>query len=382
VRGGVTVLDLGSSNGTYLDRRRLGRQPTFARIGSVIRAGDSLLLVASLPLEDSPASAGPLVGGAALAPVRRQISLVARTPLTVLVSGETGTGKEIVASQLHATSGRSGELIAVNCAALAEGTIDAELFGHVRGAFTGAHSARKGLIAAAHAGTLFLDEVGELTPAAQAKLLRVLEERAVRPVGSEVSQPVDLRVVCATHRDLRAAADQGTFRADLMARLTTVEIHLPALRERLEDLPALIEHLLRRAGRPGTDLTTDALEALAVYRWPQNVRELDNVLRGSALMGNPKIELGDLPGRITASSALDRAPSPSSATMVPIHAREDLRAQLEEALIRARGNIRQAAIDIGISRARVYRLLREWQLNVDQFRTVPGTSLAGKDEAP
>src|SRR5262249_27628441 len=160
------------------------------------------------------------------------------------------TGKEIVARQLHAASGRTGDLVAVNCAALAEGTIDAELFGHVRGAFTGAHAPRKGLFAAAHGRTLFLDELGELTPAAQAQLLPVLEDRAVRPVGSETSHPVDLRVVCATHRDLRKAAEEGAFRADLMARLTAVEIRLPSLRERVEDLPALIAHLLERAGRP------------------------------------------------------------------------------------------------------------------------------------
>ncbi|UJR79724.1 PEP-CTERM-box response regulator transcription factor [Sandaracinus amylolyticus] len=361
--GGEAIEDLGSSNGTWVDgARATGRVPL--RDGAIVRAGRTLLRVGVRTEPWAPADAGPLVGGSALARVRRQIGLVAPTPLSVLILGETGTGKDIAARLLHEGSGRAGAFVAVNCAALPEQLADTELFGHARAAFTGAAQARSGLFAAADGGTLFLDEVGELPPATQAKLLRVLEDGLVRPVGSARAQRVDVRVVSATNRDLAARVRSGEFRADLLARLASVELRLPALRERPEDLPALAAHLLARAGQPRS-IDVEAMELLALHAWPLNVRELDNVLRSAALAEE---------GPLSPSSIAPRLVGPRD--MSPETPREDTprrdgdteQADLERALRKHRGNVRRASREIGLSRAHFYRLLKRWSLDPASFR--------------
>jgi DNA-binding NtrC family response regulator len=362
---GVIAIDLESRNGTFLDGARIER----AEIGraATLRVGDGLFRVAPFAERWVPATEGPLVGGAALAMARRQVALVGPTPLAVLVLGETGTGKELIAHAVHAASARSGPFIAVNCAALPESLVEAELFGHARAAFTGASQARKGLFAAAAGGTLFLDEVGDLPLAAQAKLLRVLEDGEVRPVGSERSHKVDVRVVSATNRDLSAHAERGEFRSDLLARLAGVEIRLPPLRSRPEDIPSLAQHLLARAGHPGRAIESDAMEALALHSWPMNLRELDTVLRNAALVtSGSSIGFRDLPEPVRAPLTRARGGEASSAR-VEAEAL-DLRPRIERALAAHKGNVRQASRALGLSRGHIYRLLKRFELDPDSFR--------------
>jgi transcriptional regulator of acetoin/glycerol metabolism len=367
---GVEVVDLGSRNGTFVD----GRPVVRTRLGEtgLVRVGDTLLRICVLAEAWQPAeSRGPLLGGTSVAPMRRMISLVGPTPLPVLILGETGTGKEVVARLLHAASGRPGPFIAVNCAALPESLVESELFGHVRGAFTDAGQGRKGLFSAASGGTLFLDEVGDLPPVAQAKLLRVLEDGLVRPIGAETARKVDVRIVSATNRDLGQAVSDKGFRSDLLARLSAVEMRPPRLAARPEDLPALVAYLLARAGHRPLRVAPDALEALALYDWPQNIRELDNVVRAAMLRGEAELGFAQLPERI--QQVLHRARGKIASTQkVPLG---DQRAQIEDALLVHRGNVRRASLALGIARSHLYRLMARWNLELDSFR-------AGAPHAP
>jgi DNA-binding NtrC family response regulator len=229
-----------------------------------------------------------------------QIRAVADSDSAVLLLGESGTGKELAARALHWHSARrAGPFVAVNCAAMPEALLESELFGHEKGAFTGAHRKRPGLFAEAHGGTLFLDEVGDVPVALQGKLLRALQDKAVRPVGAERSVQLDLRVIAATNRDLAAHVHAGKFREDLYYRLAVIPIRLPALRERPEDIPLLAEHFLAaaasRLGKPLTSFSAEAMQWLRGHRWPGNVRELENIVeRAAALAAGPEIGLDDL----------------------------------------------------------------------------------------
>ncbi len=233
--------------------------------------------------------------------VLRQLEMatkVADSTLSVLVEGESGTGKELLAEYLHAQSGRSDkQLVKVNCAALPEALLESELFGHTRGAFTGAHKERQGRFELADGGTIFLDEIAELTPALQAKLLRVLQEKEFERVGDSTTQKVDVRVVAATNKDIEEAIREGTFREDLFYRLNGVRIRLSPLRERPDDIPLLIHHfLVERTGTPAREVTPAAEKALRMYRWSGNVRELENVIERSLLLaGDDPIDLPHLP---------------------------------------------------------------------------------------
>jgi transcriptional regulator with PAS, ATPase and Fis domain len=219
----------------------------------------------------------------------------------VFITGESGTGKELLAQAIHAFSASAnGPFLSVNCGALPEGLLESELFGHVRGSFTGAVRDHKGMFVEAEGGTLLLDEVGELTPLMQVKLLRVLQERRVRPVGSSHEVEVKVRVLAATNRDLEQAVKNGEFREDLYYRLNVLHVHLPPLRQRIEDLSALARHFVERTcenfGMPPKRLTPDALRVLQAYSWPGNVRELENVIeRTVALEGTEMISSGSLP---------------------------------------------------------------------------------------
>src|SRR5262245_34427412 len=226
---------------------------------------------------------------------------VAATDCTILITGETGTGKELFARAAHRASPRRGRaLIPVNCAAIPETLLETELFGHVKGAFTGATNARTGRFMAAHEGTFFLDEIGDLPLAAQAKLLRVLEERVVSPVGSDSDLPVDVRIIAATHRNLTQMVEQGKFRADLYFRLAVVPIHLPPLRERTDDILTIANICIARArerlGRHIEGLDAAARTALTTYHWPGNVRELSHVIERAVLLARkPVLSHGDIP---------------------------------------------------------------------------------------
>jgi len=237
----------------------------------------------------SPALAGVVAHSEAMQRALALAERAAPSSATVLVTGETGTGKEVIARALHALGPRAaGPFVAVNCAAFPDALLESELFGHVRGAFTGAERDRRGLFEEAHGGTLFLDEVGETSPPLQAKLLRALQEREVRAVGASQPRKVDVRVVAATNRDLRSAALLGEFREDLYYRLAVLPIELAPLRQRLRDIVPLAEHFLAhhgaREGKPGCSLAPKAKEHLLAHTWPGNVRELENaVLRAIAL---------------------------------------------------------------------------------------------------
>ncbi|WP_437552492.1 sigma 54-interacting transcriptional regulator [Sorangium sp. So ce367] len=298
---------------------------------------------------------GAIVGrGPALRAVFAMLDRVVEAPVSVLVTGESGTGKELVARAIHFAGPRkSGPFMGINCAALPAALLESELFGHVRGAFTGADRDRTGLVVAARGGTLFLDELGEMPLEVQAKLLRVLQEREVRPVGSAEAVRVDFRLVCATNRDLLAEAARGRFREDLYYRVAVVQIRLPALRDRLEDLPELALHFVRRAaeqlGRPAPQLSHEALRRLGQHGWPGNVRELENVITKAVVLCDGR-RIGpddvDLPGAQEGGGR--GAPRPP----------RDERAALLAALERTGWNALQAAREAGMSRATFYRKLR------------------------
>jgi transcriptional regulator with GAF, ATPase, and Fis domain len=225
----------------------------------------------------------------AISEVIHRIELVSATRSTVLITGETGTGKELVARAVHQGSGqRTQPFIKVNCAAIPDTLLESELFGHVRGAFTDATGAKKGKFALAHRGSIFLDEIGTLGIGLQAKLLRVLQEREIEPLGSESSEHVDVRVIAATNRDLRHLVDDGRFQSDLFYRLHVVPIDVPPLRERPEDIPLLVEHFVAkhaaRSGRAIRALDEDAVAWLTQYRWPGNVRELENTIERAVVL--------------------------------------------------------------------------------------------------
>ncbi|MFO0728278.1 MAG: sigma-54 dependent transcriptional regulator [Myxococcota bacterium] len=219
----------------------------------------------------------------------RVVESASDTDCTILVHGESGTGKELIASAIHRASPRSdGPFVALNCAALPENLVEAELFGHTKGAFTGAMNAREGKILAAHGGTLFLDEIGDLPMIAQAKLLRVLQERTVSPVGADKPLPVDVRIVAASHRDLHEMVERGTFRADLLYRLSVIEVDLPALRDRSSDILSLARHFIQtinlRTGRRVEGLDSSAEQALLGHTWPGNIRELMNTIERAVIL--------------------------------------------------------------------------------------------------
>jgi two-component system response regulator PilR (NtrC family) len=210
------------------------------------------------------------------------VQRIAKTQSTVLISGESGTGKELIARAIHYNSGRRGKFVSINCGALPETLLESELFGHERGAFTGAIREKRGLFSEAERGTIFLDEIGETSLAMQIKLLRVLQERVVRKVGSNIESPVDVRVLAATNRDLSDSIQKGTFREDLFYRINVIPITLPPLRHRREDIPLLVDHFIAKFGRnlglPQKKISTDAMRAIEKYPWPGNVRELENVV--------------------------------------------------------------------------------------------------------
>jgi transcriptional regulator with GAF, ATPase, and Fis domain len=245
-------------------------------------------LVQFAPPARAPIFEGILSGCPEMQKIFGVIEKVAKTRSTVLVLGESGTGKELIAKAIHSLSGRSGRLVPVNCGAIPEDILESELFGHEKGAFTGAISSRVGRFQLADNGTIFLDEIGEMSPKLQVKLLRVLQERKVDPVGSNRSVDVDVRVIAATNKDLAEEVKAGRFREDLFYRLQVVPVALPALREREGDIELLARHFLRRQAeelsRPGLSFSNDALHALSSYSWPGNIRELENLVERLAIL--------------------------------------------------------------------------------------------------
>lgn len=296
------------------------------------------------------------------------IEAIAGTSSTVLITGESGTGKEVAARAIHRLSSRASKpFVAINCGALTETLLESELFGHVKGAFTGALATRRGLIEEADKGTIFLDELGEMSPLMQVKLLRVLQERRFRRVGGTEEVAADIRVIAATNRDLGRMVAEGTFREDLYYRVNVIPVALPPLRARVEDIPLLAEHFLARAGeemgRAVTGLSPEATDVLVRYRWPGNIRELENAMeRAVALEPSPLVQVASLPEHILLASPHTFAPEPSLAaateTKRPFpaegfhleqHVRDLEREYIAEALRRADGVKMRAAELLGMS---------------------------------
>jgi two-component system response regulator HydG len=302
---------------------------------------------------------GNLLGAsAAMQAVLALIRQAAPGEGTVLIIGESGTGKELVARALHYNSPRAERpFVPVNCAAVPAGLLESELFGHVKGAFTGAAVARRGLIREAEGGTLFLDEIGDMAPELQGKLLRVLEDRTVRPVGGDEAVPVDLRLVAATNKDLPARIKEGQFREDLYYRLAVIPIHLPPLRERRDDIPRLAEHFLRRAAAAANKdiqgFSLEAMEALLRHAWPGNVRELENVVERAAMM-----TVGE---QVTpAALLLQASPIPTPGALLAQAARrptlKELTGEYVSLILReVDGDKTKAAEVLGVSKRTLYR---------------------------
>jgi len=366
------VRDLGSKNGTWFEGSRVSELTVPA--GTTLLVGRSALRVEpeAQPLDLPPSQArrfGELVGESlAMREVFAVLERIAATDATVLVEGETGTGKELVARAIHdASARRRGPFIAVDCGALPEGLLESELFGHVRGAFTGAAGPRAGMLVRADGGTLFLDELGRISPTVQARLLRVLEERVVRPLGGDSERTIDVRVIAASRDDLDAEVAAGRFRADLMYRLAVVRVALPPLRTRREDIPLLVRELLRRRGLAPLSANEQprgpGLDRLLAHGWPGNVRELRNVLDRALALAPGAQTFADLAiridgGPVAGEGLAVRSDLPyAEAKALLLHELE--RRYIADVLAREDGNLSAASRASGIDRKHLRTLARK-----------------------
>jgi DNA-binding NtrC family response regulator len=300
---------------------------------------------------------------ASMQDVFRVVERVANSGATVLISGESGTGKELIARALHTQSARStGPFVPINCGAIPSELLESELFGYEKGAFTGAHSTKKGLVEQADGGTLFLDEISELLPRLQVKLLRMLQEREVQRVGGERAIRVDVRVIAATNADLTERIAAGDFRSDLYYRLNVVSVRLPPLRERVDDILPLAHHFLRKHDRSGQLKGIEAVAAqmLRRYRWPGNVRELENVMeRATLLARGEEVTVADLPSELNNGVEAGRVPTAPGKTFSA--ARDEFeRYYILECLRRHHGNVSRAARDAGLQRQNFYQKLHKY----------------------
>ena len=365
VLGGWVAEDPGSKNGTLLGGRRIARERLSD--GQILELGHTFLLFrAALPAHDAPALLDgrdlrpEAVGLATLSPAfaseLERLRAVAASRVPVLLRGESGTGKEMLAAAVHRLSGRSGAFQPVNCGAIPPDLIESNLFGHRRGAFSGAVEDQPGLVRGAHRGTLLLDEIGDLPLPAQAAMLRVLQEEEVLPVGAARPVKVDLRVVAATHQDLDALVAERRFRADLLARLSGYVCQVPPLRERREDFSLIVAAVLAKLGAADATFNADAARLLLSYEWPLNVRELEKCLASAvALSRGERIALEHLPASV---SAAPRAPAPDQ------QRRDELIAQL-----RAHGgNVSAVARAMGKARTQVQRWLHRFRIDPFAFR--------------
>lgn len=358
------LVDRGSKNGSYVNgmpvQSRVLEDRDVIEVGStflVFRTGVPMALSGFLPDADERPETfcGPLYQ------TLDELARVAHSNVPVLLCGETGSGKEVMARRLHRLSARTGPFVGINCAAIADSIADSELFGHKKGAFSGANEDHSGLIRSAHGGTLLLDEIAELDARLQAKLLRVLQEREVLPVGGTRPIPVDVRIVCASSRELRTWVEAGHFRDDLFARLAGHEVNLPPLRERLEDLGLLLHTLLLRIlGNEArrVALQREAVRALYAYSWPGNIRELEQVLSAAVnLAAGAPVSIDHLPKRLREPARTER----------DAH-RQMTRDTLLAMLSRHRGNISSVARELGKERLQVRRWCKRFNVDPDGFR--------------
>ncbi|MEZ4221567.1 MAG: sigma 54-interacting transcriptional regulator [Polyangiaceae bacterium] len=370
--GRVLVRDLGSRNGTFLGSSRITEAEL--ALGSVVRLGATSIGIYPgwMHREVQPGKAtrfGELLGRSVrMREIFAILERVAPTDVTVLVEGESGTGKELVARSVHAASLRSERpLVVFDCAAVPRNLAESELFGHKRGAFSGAVADRAGAFHQAHGGTIFLDEIGELPLDLQPRLLRVLETGQVRRVGDDTMRQVDVRVIAATNRDLHAEVRRGAFRSDLLYRLEVVKVTMPPLRHRPEDLADIIEAMLAAKLAPGDSIAGESLRRLMAYSWPGNVRELRNVLERAVALAGPTPHFANLVfslGPAAEGPAHIGQSYPGVASPVPYREARDQvlssfdRAYVDALLARHRGNISRAAEAAGLSRKHLYAIVR------------------------
>jgi DNA-binding NtrC family response regulator len=369
---GRTIRDNRSRNGLFVDGAR--HESAALRHGTVVRIGGTILVVIDVEIPSDarlePETPGLRGQSYAMQELRGNIATVAPHSVSVLILGETGVGKERVAQEIHAQSGRRGPFVPVNCAAIPDNLAESELFGHVAGAFTGAAGRAPGLFVAAAGGTLFLDEIGELPLALQPKLLRALATGEVRPVGAAEAHSVDVRVLAATHRDLAAATQRGDFREDLLARLSSWTLRVPPLRERREDIHRLAQVFLER--HPGAPaLSVRAAEALLVHDWRYNVRQLEHVVAAALVQaaGEPIVRRGHLPGELAQGVDADADPASTARLEVAV-ARDELPSAAELGLVIERfdGNVAEVARFFGKDRQQVYRWLRRYGIDPTRYR--------------
>jgi DNA-binding NtrC family response regulator len=400
--GHWTLTDLGGRNGTIVDGEFV-REVALEHLHE-IRVGDAIFKFVAVGAESYARHRidGAILGGAPgedLDPLRRRGGIVggyqidrlavalrriAPTQLSIILLGESGTGKEVFARQLHEWSGprrSAGAFQAVNCAAIPANLLESELFGYKRGAFSGADRDKIGIVRAADGGTLFLDEIGDMPAEAQAKLLRVIQSKEVVPIGATTPERVDVRIVCATHRDLLRLQQAGTFRGDLYARLNEYNMLLPPLRERKEDIYALCRALLHRHGRPELGMTFPFMTGLLHYDYPFNVRELEAFIkRGVALCDGTELDTPHLPLEITElmkGYALVKGPGHAPS---PVHggtpaedpgargAHVPTEAELRASLAQHRGNVAAVGREFGKERMQVHRWMKKFGIDVDEFR--------------
>lgn len=376
---GWVVTDLDSRNGTLVNGRRVS-ELVLEHLDE-LRIGDAFFeLVTAVEAFaghriDLPVSATERVSGPQTRAIFDELRAIAPSGISVLVLGETGTGKELAARAVHDASGRKGRFQALNCAAVPTNVVESELFGHRRGAFTGAERDKAGLVARADGGTLFLDEVGELAAEAQAKLLRVLETGELWPLGASSPERVDVRFVAATNRELRRLVEAGSFRADLFARLGGHVVVLPPLRTRKEELIPLVHHLFAKHGRPRVAVKAPVAAALIQHDWPFNVRELESAVRRAiALMdarGAPPdaaLELGELPESLAEGLAGYGEPREEApVSQAPASAAPDAEA-LSAMLERHGGNVAGVARELGKDRVQIHRWMRRFGLDPNDYR--------------
>jgi DNA-binding NtrC family response regulator len=401
------IRDLDSRNGTFVNAQRIASAPLSP--GDLVRCGDWLAVV--VPLPDAADGPGPvyasfapgLFGGPALRPVLELARQSAPSLLPVIVEGETGTGKEGLSRALHAWSGRKGPFVAVNCGAIPEALAEGELFGYRKGAFTGAERAHLGYFRAAEGGTLLLDEIVELPPALQTKLLRVLEQRELVPLGESAPVAIDVRIVVAAQEALAQAVRERRFRADLYARLDGLTLRLPPLRHRVEEIPFLVTRLLQdHAGGQPPRIEARAVERLCLYDWPFNLRELDLLVRRLLVLHpDGQIRKADLPEAVRAAPAREGLPPPAKReaagepagkpakaprSRVPrdpderqARDEQDL-AALKAALRAERGNVVRAAEAAGMTRQRAYRLMgQRADIALDELRARGPATPGGRE---
>lgn len=365
---GWQVSDCGSTNGVFVNGQRTMSRPLQG--DEVVRIGTSLfrLLLSGAADGDCtiPVQGEGMIAGPGLHEAKEWFDRAAQSPLTVLLTGETGTGKDVAARYVHQKGQRSqGPYVPVNCAAIPAEIVESELFGHMRGAFSGASSDTRGLIRQAEGGTLFLDEVGELPLKTQAKLLRVLQDHCVRPVGGTRSIQVDVQVLCATNRDLPRRVEKGEFREDLYARIAYLEVQLPPLRQRLEDIPALVQHFMDKHGG-GMTLSVEVAEFLCCQPWPQNIRQLEAAVQRAMLVATDEPQL--TPAHFGLSKPDDTVASPSVNGPAPVSLDHPQALELDKVLRRHSGDVDLAAGALGLSRSQLYRRAKKFGISVPTYR--------------